>query len=488
MKLNKETALQQKKGIMEVPDSVIYSYPEKVLQFGTGVLLRGLPDYFIDKANRQGIFKGRVLVVKSTDSKGADDFDLQEGLYTHCVRGIQNGVKVEEDIINSSISRVLSARSQWQEILDAASNPELQIVVSNTTEVGIALVEDQVHAAPPVSFPGKLLAFLLKRYEAFSGAADKGMVIVPTELLTNNGTKLRDIVLEQAKRNSLSSAFIHWLENSNHFCSSLVDRIVPGKLPANDQQELEQRAGYTDQLNIMSEVYRLWAIEVKDESVKNRLSFAAADEGVVLAPDIEVFRELKLRLLNGSHTFTCAYAHLKGYKTVKEAMADQPFNEFIQELVYNEIAPAIVLPNLSLEDARSFGSKVLDRYRNPFIEHQWMSISVQYTSKMKMRNVPTMMKVKGSIPRHMCIGFAAYLRFMKSVLNAEGKYEGTYGGKSYLITDDSASYFAEEWKNSDLVLMVHRILSNRELWGENLTTLEGFEESVTYFLGNLFNS
>lgn len=488
MKLNKETALLPKNGIKEVPNAVIYTYPEKVLQFGTGVLLRGLPDYFIDKANRQGLFKGRVLVVKSTDTKGADDFDLQEGIYTHCVRGIQSGVKVEEDIINSSISRVLSAKSQWQEILQAASNPELEVVISNTTEVGISLVEDNVHAAPPVSFPVKLLAFLLKRFEVFSGDAAKGLVIIPTELLTDNGTKLRDIVLEQARRNGLSQEFIHWIESSNHFCSSLVDRIVPGKLPANDQQELEQRAGYTDQLNIMSEVYSLWAIEVKDDAVKQKLSFAPADEGVVLAPDIEVFRELKLRLLNGSHTFTCAYAHLKGYKTVKEAMADQPFNEFIQELVFQEIAPAIVLPHLSLEDARDFGAKVLDRYRNPFIEHQWMSISVQYTSKMKMRNVPTLLKIKGAIPKHMCIGFAAYLRFMKSVLNADGRYEGTHSGKSYLITDDSASYFAEEWKNSDLVQMVHRILSNRELWGEDLTTLEGFEESVAYHLANLFNS
>lgn len=488
MRLNKQIALEKRQGLLEVPGEGMYEYPEKVLQFGTGVLLRGLPDYFIDKANRQGIFKGRVLVVKSTDSRGADDFDLQEGLYTHCVRGILDGEKVEEDIINSSISRVLSARSQWSEILEAATNPELQIVISNTTEVGITLVEDDVHAAPPVSFPGKLLAFLLKRYQAFAGDAEKGMVIIPTELLVDNGNKLRDIVIEQARRNRLDAAFISWLENSNHFCSSLVDRIVPGKLPANEQQSLQERAGYEDQLNIMSEVYRLWAIEVKDQSVKEVLSFAQADSGVVLAPDIEVFRELKLRLLNGSHTFTCAYAHLQGFETVKEAMADEAFNQFIQQLVYEGIAPAIVQENLSLEDARDFASKVLDRYRNPFIEHLWMSISLQYTSKMKMRNLPTLLKVEGAIPMNMSIGFAAYLRFMKSSLNAEGKYEGSYNGKTYLISDDSASYFAEAWKNPDLVGMVHSLVSDTAFWGYDLSKLVGFEKEIVAQLTQNFNS
>jgi tagaturonate reductase len=488
MRLNKENALVKKEGFWEVPFSAIYEYPEKVLQFGTGVLLRGLPDYFIDKANREGQFKGRILVVKSTDSKGADDFDLQEGIYTHCIRGIQDGVKVEQDIINSSISRVLSAKSQWNLILEAASNPELAIVISNTTEVGITLVEDDVHAAPPISFPCKLLAFLLKRYQAFSGDPSKGMVIVPTELLPENGSKLRDIVLEQARRNGLNADFTQWLSNNNHFCNSLVDRIVPGKLTVKDQEEMQQRAGYEDNLNIMSEVYRLWAIEVKDESVKNLLSFSVADAGVVLAPDIEVFRELKLRLLNGSHTFTCAYAHLLGFRTVKEAMSNSGFEAFIRQLVFDEIAPAIVQSNLSLEQAKDFGSKVLDRYRNPFIEHLWMSISLQYTSKMKMRNVPTLLKVKGPIPKHMCIGFAAYLRFMKCTQAANGTFEGSYNSAIYTITDDSASYFAEAWKNLDLVNMVGSILSDIKLWGADLSVLEGFEAEIVWQLNNGFNS
>ena len=174
-----------------VPEASIFDLPEKVLQFGTGVLLRGLPDYLIDKANRQGVFNGRIVVVKSTDSGDSAAFDEQDGLYTLCVRGIENNELVEENIICSAISRVLSAKSQWETILACAKKPELQIILSNTTEVGIQLVQDDISDTPPTSFPGKLLAFLYARFKAFGGSQESGLVIVPTELIPDNGTKRR---------------------------------------------------------------------------------------------------------------------------------------------------------------------------------------------------------------------------------------------------------------------------------------------------------
>ncbi|HNA18162.1 MAG TPA: altronate oxidoreductase, partial [Ferruginibacter sp.] len=256
-----------------VPNPALFDLPEKVLQFGTGVLLRGLPDYFIDKANKQGIFNGRIVLVKSTDGGDATAFEKQDGLYTLCIRGVENGGKYEEDIINASISRVLSARSEWNKVLECAHNPQLKIIISNTTEVGIQLVHDDIRRYPPVSFPGKLLAFLYERYKAFEGSRQSGMVIVPTELISDNGKKLESIVIELAHLNGLEEAFIDWLENANRFCNSLVDRIVPGKPDEVLQRSIETRLGYTDELLIMSEVYRLWAIE-GDEEIAETLSFA----------------------------------------------------------------------------------------------------------------------------------------------------------------------------------------------------------------------
>lgn len=477
--------IDQQEGLV-IPGEQLFSLPEKVLQFGTGVLLRGLPDYFIDKANRTNIFNGRIVVVKSTSSGGTDSFDAQNGLFTLCERGIENNQKVDNIIIHSSISRVLSAKEEWNKILACASNPHMQIIISNTTEVGIVLTDDHVYANPPNSFPGKLLAFLIARYTAFKGKEESGMVIVPTELIVDNGNKLKAIVIQLAKKNNINPDIIAWIESANDFCNSLVDRIVPGKLPKVEQEMIEERLGYTDELMIMSECYRLWAIETKSERTKEILSFAKADSGVIIADNINVFRELKLRLLNGPHTFTCGLAFLAGSHTVKQAMDDAVFSYFITHLMTDEIAPAIISDQLSLHEAREFSQKVLDRFRNPYIEHQWLSITMQYSSKMKMRNVPILQKNyerNGFVSDGLSFGFAAYIMFMKSELNEKNEYVGMLNDKGYKITDDYASVLNKIWKESnDYKSVVIKILSAESLWGTDLSALSGFSEKVIQYL------
>src|SRR5689334_16360198 len=161
MQLSKENLaeINQQPGL-SIPGHKMLELPEKVLQFGTGVLLRALPDYFIDKANRQGVFNGRIVVVKSTSQGSIAEFERQDNLYTLCLRGITNGQVQEQFVINSSISRLLSATADWTSVLQCAENPELRIIISNTTEVGIVLTDDNIHDYPPKSFPGKLLSFL----------------------------------------------------------------------------------------------------------------------------------------------------------------------------------------------------------------------------------------------------------------------------------------------------------------------------------------
>lgn len=446
--------------------------PEKVIQFGTGVLLRGLIDYFIDKANRQGIFNGRVVVVKSTDRGGADEFNEQDGLFTHAIRGVHKSEKVDEAVINSSISRVLSAQIDWNDILKCAINPEIQIIVSNTTEVGITLTDDDIQAEPPASFPGKLLALLYARWKAKLN----GFVIVPTELIPDNGKKLKQIVLELAKQNMLESDFQTWIESANRFCNSLVDRIVPGKLPESDHN-----FSYRDKLAILSEPYSLWAIEAADPKVKEVLSFQQADEGVVIAPDIAKYRELKLRLLNGTHTMTCGVAVLAGIDTVKEGMEDEALASFLEGYMMKEVAPAVSGQLISPEEAKAYGKSVLDRFRNPFIRHQWLSITLQYTSKMGMRNVPLLLKYyesKGTPPPYYALGFAAYLLFMKSEKKADGFY-GSAGGVGYRIQDDKAGHLHELWNLHSVEGLVGTVLKDEKLWGKDLSLLRGFEALVT---------
>ena len=466
-----------------------FDLPECVLQFGTGVLLRGLPDYLIDKANQQGIFNGRIVIVKSTDGGDAAAFDRQDNLYTLVTKGIENGVLIEENTICSAISRVLSAKNQWQEVLDCAANPDLTIVISNTTEMGIQLLQDDIRQEPPVSFPGKLLAFLYARYKAFDGDKNKGLVIVPTELIVNNALKLEEIVLELAHLNALESPFIDWLENHNSFCNSLVDRIVPGKPDAVSFQKMTEELGYQDDLLTMSEVYILWAIE-GDEHIKSVLSFHQADKGVVIEPNIEQYRELKLRLLNGAHTLSCGLAFLSDFTTVKEAMQNEAMEAYINRLMLSEIAEGMPYP-IENNVVQRFGEQVLDRFRNPYIEHRWISITMNYTSKMAARNVPTLLhyyKKNEGAPVHFALGFAAYLLFMKAVKCEKEVYYGELSGHFYSIQDDKAAYFNDIWQKLSVDELVATVLKNQNLWDANLSLLPNFMNKIVYFLNEMLKN
>jgi len=489
MKLSAYTLKNVTSDKVIVPGEDVFDLPEKVLQFGSGILLRGLPDYFIDKANRMGFFNGRIVIVKTTDRGDASVFDKQDGLYTLCVRGIIEGEKVEENIINSSISRVLEASTQWEQILECAHNQSLQVIISNTTEVGIKLVNDDIRRHPPVSYPGKLLAFLHERFVAFEGSKKSGFVIVPVELIPDNGKKLESIVLELAHLNGMNDDFIEWIEQCNYFCNSLVDRIVTGMPDIDIKKDIEDELGYTDQLLTVCEVYRLWAIE-GDDHIKKILSFAGADDGLIIEPDIELYRELKLRLLNGTHTLCCGLAFLAGFNTVKQSMDDDVFEKFITALLQREIGISIPFETKA-EDVQAFIIKVLDRFRNPHINHHWKSITLNYSYKMKMRCLPLLInyyKKNERVPELFALGFASYLAFMKSVKHNGKEFFGEFNGESYLIEDELAEKFYKMWQTLPVDKLVREVLKNSAFWGKDLTLLPGFGKSVTEKLNNIINN
>lgn len=478
MNLSKETLSGINAAGLIIPKEDLFELPEKVLQFGTGVLLRGLPDYFIDKANRNGLFNGRVVVVKSTSKGGTKEFDDQDSLYTICVRGIENGKAVEENIISSAISRVLTADQQWDKILDIARSPELNVIVSNTTEVGIQLVKESITQVPPVSFPAKLLAVLYARYKALGACGEADLAVIATELIPDNGKKLEAIVRELAVFNELEAEFITWLSNHIRFCNSLVDRIVPGKPDAAALEKLESVLGYTDDLIIMAEPYRLWAIE-GDEKVSELLGLETADAGVIVRPDIEIFKELKVRLLNGSHTLTSGIAYLSGIDTVTKAMSNEATRNYVKELMMQEIVGAIPYP-VDEAEALAFAHTVIDRFANPNIEHLWINITFQYTMKMKIRVLPVLLnyyKINGKVPVHIAFGFAAFLLFMKASRKEGNQYYGSYEGQEYVITDDEAAYFYDKAINNDADY-VNLVLADSALWTTDLTALDGFNAAV----------
>lgn len=479
MILNKGNLGNLKSPPVRVPAPGTFDLPEKVLQFGTGVLLRGLPDYFIDKANDAGVFNGRIAVVKSTARGNTSEFDLQDSLYTIMVRGLDQGQKIKENIISSAISRVINAQTDWDDVLAISHSADLEIIISNTTEAGIQLTADDVHASPPVSFPGKLLAVLYERFKHFEGDCNRGLVIIPTELISDNGSVLKSVISALAKQNALEEEFLGWLESANIFCNSLVDRIVPGKPDSHILSTIEDELGYTDELLIIAEAYRLWAIE-GDEQVKEVLSFHQIDAGVIITPDITMYKELKLRLLNGPHTLTCAAALLAGFNTVHEAMEDEKFSTFITTLLEENLARAIPYP-ISPEDCLQFAGNVLDRFRNPYLRHYWLGISTNYTLKLKLRVVPLLIQYYekfNAVPEFISFGFAAYILFMHSE-RREGHYFSVANRSAHKIDDGYAEYFYNLWhlSKSENEVVINS-LSNLQLWESDLSKLTGFADSV----------
>ncbi len=476
---------------VDTPGPSIFSLPDKVLQFGTGAFLRGLIDCIINNANNEKIFNGRIVLVKSTEIGTIDSFKEQDNLYTLIMRSIENDVKIEKKMICASISRVINAKN-WDQVLNCAFNEDLKIIISNTTEVGIVMENnDSIHSKPPISFPGKLLSFLYERYRYFNGKPESGMVIIPTELILDNATKLKKIVNQLALQNKLEDKFITWLNTNNEFCNSLVDRIVPGRPTVGEQLKIQELLGYEDDLMIESETYGLWAIETKNSRTQNMLSFSKAFAGVHIVPNIDKFRELKLRLLNGSHNLSCAIGFIAGFNTVDEAMADPVFDLFMRKLINNDIANAIVSENISIGEAQEFGSKVIERYRNPYIKFDWLNICVQDTAKIKIRAVPIVemyYEKYGFVADSICLGFAAYILFMRGTPNQGGGYTGCINEKRYIINDDFAETLYHKWINLKGFDLVQSILNDKTLWDIDLTKFSGFSERVHILMRNLSES
>jgi len=475
--------------MVELPETKHIELPEKVLQFGTGVFIRGLIDYLIDRANKQDVFNGRVVMIKSTDHGDINAFRQQDNLYTLVMKSTENGADIEERVVCAAVSRTLNAATDWLDVLACAQNKELKIIISNTTEIGIVMVEgDSIAAHPPRSYPAKLLSFLQARFDVFGGTPESGMVIIPTELIPDNAALLKRILNALAVQQRLDERFINWMNDCNDFCNSLVDRIVPGKITGTAQQGLQQELGYEDNLMIMSETFGLWAIETVNERTKSLLSFSKTFPNVHLVPNIDKFRELKLRLLNGSHNLSCAIGVIAGFKTVKEAMADPIFDAFMQKLINQEIAHAIIGDEITLAEAQGFGSQVLERYHNPYIEFEWLSICIQDTSKIRIRVVPIVLQHDqqyGFVPDGICLSFAAYMLFMKGKLAQDGTYWGLLNGQTYQIDDDFAAHLCDKWNNFSGQDLVIAVLEDEELWGANLAGLTGFADRVSFFLDNL---
>ncbi len=464
-------------GRVVMPTRAMLALPERAVQFGTGAFLRGFVDYFLDAANAQGRFNGRVVAVGSTGSGRDRSFSEQDGLYTLVTRGLVRGTAQEELRVIGSVSRALSAVDEWEDVLQLARNPELAVVFSNTTEVGIALdVTDTPELGPPRSFPGKLTRFLYERGRTFGFAAIRGVVVIPCELIEGNGDTLKALVLDLAARWGYEPAFAEWIVAHVPFCNTLVDRIVPGTPQGSDAALLAERLGYQDELLTTAEHFRLFVIE-GDAALRARLEFPAADAGIVITADVGPYRERKVRLLNGTHTIAVSIALLAGCETVHDAMEHPQVGAFIRRVLMDEILPTVDAP-----DADAFAAAVIDRFENPHIQHALADITLHGTTKLRVRVVPTLLRAgaAGRVPDCLSLGFAAHLVHLRGrALMIAGTSTSPWP------VDANGDLIRTRWESVDVSSMesieafIVAICADEALWGADLRTIPSFTASVS---------
>ena len=471
-----DTIRRERGDVVDVPAAGVLDLPERAVQFGTGALLRGFIDDFVHRANVQGVFNGRIVAIASTGSARDRALREQDGLYTLVVEGIERGQSMRECRIISSVSRALSAVDEWHDVLALAREPLLEFVFSNTTEVGIVPDDDSgAEDAPPRSFPAKLTRFLFERASAFGYASDRGLVIVPCELIEDNGARLRDIVFAIAKRWELGTTFTEWLETSVSFCNTLVDRIVPGAPKGDDVERLRAMLGYDDALLTTCEPYRLFAIE-GDERLRAKLAWAV-DPGIIIAADIAPYRKRKVHLLNGAHTLLVSAALPMQFETVRDAITNPALGRFVHQAMLEEIAPA-----LDVEGTNEFAEAVLDRFRNPHIRHALIDITLQATMKMRVRVVPSIQRYvarHGRVPQSLAFGFASFLMYMEGRFQASRRQQGLA-----VPADDQADRVQAFWNGfpedtcAPVDELVRAACRDVSLWGTDLDQVPGFCAAV----------
>ena len=458
---------------------VLRSAPEKVMQFGEGNFLRAFVDDFFDIANEKAGYNGKVVLVQPIASGLTDLINAQEGLYTLYLRGSEKGQKVDDKRVISCVSRAINPYGSWDQVLELAKSPDLEIVVSNTTEAGIVHEnESAFDQQPPISFPAKLTRVLFERYSA--GLA--GVIILSCELIDNNGKELQKCVNQYIDDWKLSDDFRAWVNEKNTFCSTLVDRIVPGRIrDAEEVKALAEANGYDDPLTDVGEVFGFWAIE-GPEWLADRLPFKKAGVPVTVVPDVTPYKKRKVRILNGAHTVFVLGAYLAGFDIVRDCMHDETVLGFMNKMLYEEVIPTLPLDK---QDLQAFAEAVQDRFNNPFVNHELMSISLNSTSKWRARNMPTLLdylNVNGKLPACLTASLAAYIAFYSNdaqALTDKGLICRRPKGNEYTVSDDRwvlEFYWAH--KDDSAEDLVHAVLTNTDMWGQDLTALPGFETAV----------
>ena len=466
-KLNRETA------------KVTRTYPERILQFGEGNFLRAFVDWIIFNMNNKADFNSSVVIVQPLANGMIDILNNQDGLYHLNLQGLNKGKAVDSIELIDVVSRCLNPYSQFQDYLKLAENPDMRFVISNTTEAGIAFDDScKPDDAPASSFPGKLTQLLFHRFKIFNGAMDKGLIMLPCELIFHNGTELKKCIEQYIALWNLGEEFKQWFEKVCGVYCTLVDRIVPG-YPRDTINEILEKIQLEDKMVVKAEIFHLWVIEAP-ESVAKEFPADKAGLNVLFVPSEKPYHDRKVTLLNGPHTVMSPVAYLSGIDTVSEGLKDEVIAKFVDKVMFKELLETLDLPKAELE---KFGADVLDRFKNPFVKHFYTSIMLNSFPKFKTRDLPGLkiyLERKGELPLGLVLGLAGIITYYKG---------GKRGDVEITPNDDKAitDLLTELWNSGDVAKVAQGVLAAEFIWGEDLNKVKGLTSKVVEYLTSIQN-
>lgn len=459
--------------------------PVKVLQYGEGNFLRAFVDYMVDVANECGQFNGGIVIVKPIPFGTLDRLHAQDSRYTVLLRGMEDGKRVEKSRLITSVQDAVDAYDEYEKYAAFARRDSLRFIVSNTTEAGIVLDEtDRFDYTPPHSYPGKLTKFLYERATAFDFDPEKGLIILPVELIDDNGIALKRCVDALVKQWNLGDRFARWLDEACVFTSTLVDRIVTG-YPKDEAPAIWEKLGYEDQLLDTAEPFGLWVIE-SQKDISKELPLDACGLPVLFTDNQKPYKQRKVRILNGAHTSFVPMAYLCGYDIVLQAMNDPLIKQFILDTLQEEVIPTLTLPK---DDLDSFAKAVISRFENPFIKHLLLSISLNSVSKWRARCMPSFLQYiqqTGSLPARLTFSLAALMALYQGRELQNGALICYRDGQPYEIRDDEAvlQFFAEA-SQLPAQEQTERFLGNLSFWGQDLTQIPNLVSTVAQTLSEI---
>ncbi len=462
----------------------IRQLPIKILQIGGGNFLRGFFDWMIYESINQGKYHGSIALTPPTPNGAIKLKQLaeQDGLYTLITRGLQQGEVIEEKSIIPVFKTFIDPYTEWEQFLQLAELESLDIIISNTTEAGLAY--EPIHyteGEPLLNYPARLTVFLYRRFQHFAGSLEHGLLILPCELIEHNGDLLKQYVLRYAKEFGLGADFVTWIEQSQRFLNNLVDRIVPGMPPEEEYQRLANQYGYEDPFINTAEPYHLWAIQGEPELDK-RLPLAQIGLNVHWVKDLQPFQERKVRILNGAHTLMTPVGLWYSKVTVRDVMEDTKLSDWIISTITEEVIPALTLDEKELH---AYATETFERFRNPYLEHRLQDIALNSLSKFKTRILPTLKAYSekyNQLPAEIVYSFAALILLYRTQSVEDGQRYQTKIPSGTLITiKDNERYLqrlAEHWQQPQLANVVTSILADQQIWDEDLTEIEGLAKAI----------